>query len=72
MPWGCGEMRDDTPDVIVILDNARLEEIERLRSDNAKLRAACEALLAIKLFTKYKDDCSCAWCLAARALEETK
>ena len=72
MPWGCGEMRDDTPDVIVILDNARLEEIERLRSDNAKLREACEALLAIKLFTKYKDDCSCAWCLAARALEETK
>ena len=48
------------------------EEIERLRADNAKLRAAYEALLAIKLFTKYKDDCSCAWCLAARALEETK
>ena len=35
-------MRDDTPDVIAILDNARLEEIERLRADNAKLRAALE------------------------------
>ena len=38
-------MRDDTPDVIVILDNARLEEIERLRSDNAKLRAALEEVM---------------------------
>ena len=35
-------MRDDAPDVIVILDNARLEEIERLRADNAKLREALE------------------------------
>ena len=38
-------MRDDTPDVIVILDNARLEEIERLRADNAKLREALEEVM---------------------------
>jgi len=39
-------MKDDTPDVIAILDDARLEEIIRLRVDNAKLREACEALLS--------------------------
>ena len=35
-------MKDDTPDVIAILDDARLEEIIRLRVDNAKLRVALE------------------------------
>ena len=40
-------MKDDTPDVIAILDDARLEEIIRLRVDNAKLREACEGLLEL-------------------------
>ena len=40
-------MKDDTPDVIAILNNARLEEIARLRADNAKLRAYLGALVVM-------------------------
>ena len=36
-----------TPDVIAILNNARLEEIIRLRVDNAKLRAYLGALVVM-------------------------
>ena len=52
-------------------------EIERLRSDNAKLRAACEAFIDAFWYDKTDNKpCGCAMCDAYReamtALEETK
>jgi len=68
-------MSDDTPDVIVILDNARLEEIERLRADNAKLREALiNAQKEIRSATEnWREDCFFnADLIMITALEETK
>jgi len=77
-------MSDDTPDVIVILDNARLEEIERLRADNAKLREALENIRdeartgvapeAFGMTPRQWDQHKLNYCArhADKALEETK